>query len=240
MAVYELADDTTVVTCGRYTASLDAALDQENAFRLVAELHPDVRLAHRTWVPCADARRTGVRWTVPGAARDGYVVRHARIPAALGALDATAHLNACEQGANDTIARGDLFPPRPAFPHDEHPADETATPEPPHALALVTDSDALKYTDHGLWFTRLPIPIGCVPLGHNLAAYLTHEFPTTPGEPVGDHALLPALSFYWDALRDTLNRHCPSGRCPCGRSLDEHQPPVSRVRQYATARTNPP
>ncbi|OPC76820.1 hypothetical protein B4N89_45950 [Embleya scabrispora] len=231
MTVYKpAAAPMTVVTGGVHTASLDEAADQDEVFHAFSIFHPDVRLAHRARLPdTPPCRRSArVRWTVPGAARDDHEVRVARIPAALGALDAAAHIGMREDlGDGFVVVRGFVLTRSVASPaHD-------AAGHPPSTVALVTvDTDAMRYTDDGLWFTRLPAPPAYVEVGDNLAAHLALAFPTTHGDPPPGDILLQALSFYWSAMRDTLDRRCGPAGCPCGRACREHRPSADRIRHH--------
>jgi hypothetical protein len=240
MTVYEPEDAIAVVTQGVDTAPVHDALDLTDAFHVMNELHPHVRLAYRgDWLRGAHQDRARVRWTVPGAVRprtDYYAWRR-DVPAALGALDAAAHVLITEREGESIAAQGS-FTRLLKVPDVPNLAAACALWRPARTVALITDAGGMVPTDGGVWFTRLPPRATVVPVGHNLGAYLTRVFPSLPeADPLSDDVLLPALSFYWDAMHHVLDRH-PGPEChACERALTAHRPTVEQVRYYASIAT---
>ncbi|WP_331733378.1 hypothetical protein OG948_59505 (plasmid) [Embleya sp. NBC_00888] len=242
MTVYEPEDAITVVTQGVDTTPAYDAGELTDAFDVMNELHPDVRLAYRDdSLLGAHQDQARVRWTVPGAARprtdyDYYTWRR-DVPAALGALDAAAHMLITEREGESIAAQGS-FTRLLENPDVPDLAAACARWRPARTVALITDAGGMVPTDRGVWFTRLPPRATVVPVGHNLGAYLTRVFPSTPeDDPLSDDVLLPAFSFYWDAVHHVLDRH-PGPEChACERAIKAHRPTVEQVRHYASIAT---
>ncbi|WP_331733381.1 hypothetical protein OG948_59510 (plasmid) [Embleya sp. NBC_00888] len=229
MTAYEPGDAEEVVTRGVHTHTRDEAVGQTRAFDALHLLRPDVKLAHLELLPGATpSSRVRVRWTVPGAplARAGDVSE--LVCAQLGLMDAHAHTDTVGADENATARPHGAVTGHLSLLWNRELARTRDLWRPALTLSLVADADAVKVTDHGLWLIRLPPQTGYVPLGYNLAVYLTTA-------PVPADEVPQALSLYRQALAEGICGRLPKGGyCVCGRTPDEHIPTDEHVRHYGT------